>query len=121
MTAPGDGASAPRPPPPPLRPLAWREIGWIYLVLQGSGALLLGVALGVLLALRPLLGGGDAPFLRSWLATFVLLPVTFCPALALWHRWALRRFGKRGGWFRAIAEVAFAVEVIACVLFHRIA
>ena len=105
----------------PATPLAWRELLRLYLVLQLGSGLLLAAAFGVLAALRPLFGSGDAPFLRSWLTTFVLLPVTFVPALALWNRWVVARVGRRSGWFRVMVEVAFAVEFLACVVLHRIA
>jgi hypothetical protein len=110
---------AARPPAP--APLAWGELLRLYLVLQVGSGLLLAAAFGVLAALRPLFGAGDAPFLRSWLTTFVLLPVTFVPALALWNRWVVARVGRRSGWFRLMVEVAFAVEFLACVVLHRIA
>jgi len=98
-----------------------RELARLYLALQLGAGLLLAAAYAVLAALRPLFGAGGQPFLRSWLATFVLLPVTFVPALVVWNRWVVARVGRRSGWFRLIVEVAFAVEFLACVLIHRIA
>ena len=114
------------PAPPPVadsRPgrIGGRELARLYLALQLGAGLLLAVAYAVLAALRPLFGAGDAAFLRSWLATFVLLPVTFVPALIVWNRWVVARVGRRSGWFRFIVEVAFAIEFLACVLIHRIA
>lgn len=114
-----------RPAPPVVESkaarLPWRELARLYLALQLGAGLLLAAAFALLAALRPLFGRGDASFLRSWLTTFVLLPVTFVPALALWNRWVVARVGRRSGWFRLIVEVAFAVEFLACVLMHRIA
>jgi hypothetical protein len=101
--------------------LGGRELARLYLALQLGAALLLAAAYAVLAALRPLLGERGQPFLRSWLATFVLVPVTFVPALVVWNRWVVARIGRRSGWFRVIVEVAFAVEFLACVLIHRIA
>ena len=80
--------------------------------------MLAGYAL--LWAARPLFGG-DASFLGRWSVVFVLVPITFAPALIAWHSWAVRRFGKRGGFFRLVAEVAFAAELIGCVLYQRLA
>lgn len=111
----------PRTPDPRAAKLGGRELARLYLALQFGAGLLLAAAYALLAALRPLFGGGDAPFLRSWLATFVLLPVTFVPALVVWNRWVVARVGRRSGWFRLIVEVAFAVEFLACVLLHRIA
>ena len=91
---------------------------WVALQLGGLATLLAGYAL--LWAARPLFGG-DASFLGRWSVVFVLVPITFAPALIAWHSWAVRRFGKRGGFFRLVAEVAFAAELIGCVLYQRLA
>jgi hypothetical protein len=109
------------PPPAVPTPIDWRLLARFYVALQLGAGLLLAAAFAVLAALRPLFGAGDAPFLRSWLTTFVLLPVTFVPALALWNRWVVARVGRRSSWFRVIVEVAFAIEFLACVVVHRIA
>ena len=99
---------------PPSR----RLLVWFALQAGGLATLLVGFAL--LWAMRPLLGGGTA-FLGRWGIAFVLVPVTFVPALVVWHSWALRSFGKRAGFFRLVAEVAFAAELIGCVLYQRLA
>ena len=105
------------PAPAPTTPL--RRALLVWAVLQGGGlvSLLLGFAL--LAALEPLIG--PRAFLGRWTASFVLVPVTFVPVLVAWHAWALRRFGKRGTLFRFAAEIAFATELIGCVLWLRIA
>ena len=97
----------------------WRAL-LVYLVLQGGGLLALAVGFAVLAAARPLLGSGTV-FLGRWSTSFVLVPVTFVPALVAWHGWALRRFGRRPTLFRFTAEVAFAAELIGCVLYQRLA
>ncbi len=112
------------PPPPsaaPLAPLPWRDRFRVLAVLQVGGAATLLAAATLVAAIAPLFGSQGASFLRQWTTAFVLLPATFVPALVLWHRWALRRFGKRGTLFRVVAEVAFSVELIGCVLFQNIA
>ncbi len=112
------------PPPPataPLPRLSWRTRFRIWAVLQLGGAATLLAAALLVAAIAPLFGRVGSGFLRQWSTAFLVLPATFIPALILWHRWALARFGKRGGFFRLVAEVAFAVEVIGCVLFQNIA
>jgi hypothetical protein len=123
VSAKQNGHVAPPPPEPAAaaRPIAWRELLRLYLALQLSAGLLLAAAFAVLAALRPLFGGGDSSFLRSWLATFVLAPITFVPVLVRWNRWVLGRIGRRSAWVRALAELALFVEVVACVLLQRIA
>lgn len=109
------------PPVPPLGPLPWRQRLWVYAALQlGSLATLLVAAL-LVAAIAPLFGRHGSLFLRQWMVAFVVVPLTFVPALVVWHRWALARFGKRGGLFRLVAEVAFASELIGCVLIQRLA
>ena len=92
----------------------------LYAVLQSGGLLSLLLGLALLAGVRPLLGA-DSAFLRGWAASFVVVPVTFVPALVAWHRWALRRYGRRPGRFRLVAELAFAAELIGCVLYQRLA
>jgi hypothetical protein len=113
-----NGSGKPAPPP---RRLDAAEIFRLYLVLQVAAGLTLGAAFLLLAALRPLLGSPETPFLRSWLATFVLAPVTFVPTLALWSRWASRRVGRRSGWLRFVVEIAFFLEIVASLLLQRIA
>ncbi len=109
------------PPAVPLRPLAWRHRLLVYATLQVGGLLALAAAALLVAALAPLFGTHGSSFLRQWMVAFLVVPLTFVPALVLWHRWALARFGKRGGLFRLVAELAFASELIGCVLIQRIA
>jgi hypothetical protein len=109
----GHGAATPRP-------IRAAELLRLYLVLQLGAGALLAAAFGVLAALRPLLRAGDASFLRSWLVTFVLAPVTFVPVLARWNRWTLARLGRKSSWVRFLAELALFLEVVACVVLQRI-
>jgi hypothetical protein len=102
-------------------PIPLAELVRLYLVLQVGAGLLLAAAFGVLAALRPLFSAGDASFLRSWLVTFVLAPITFVPVLARWNRWTLARLGRKSSWVRFLAELALFVEVVACVVLQRIA
>lgn len=103
------------------RPIPLAELVRLYVVLQVGAGVLLAAAFGVLAALRPLFNAGDASFLRSWLVTFVLAPITFVPVLARWNRWTLARLGRKSSWVRFIAELALFVEVVACVVLQRIA
>jgi hypothetical protein len=105
----------------PTAPIPLAELVRLYLVLQVGAGLLLAAAFGVLAALRPLFSAGDASFLRSWLVTFVLAPITFVPVLARWNRWTLARLGRKSSWVRFLAELALFVEVVACVVLQRIA
>jgi hypothetical protein len=117
-----DPATQPPPSVAPLAPLPWRDRLRIFAVLQLGGVVALLSAAALLAAIAPLFGaGGGVSFLRQWTTAFVLLPATFVPALVLWHRWALARYGKRGVLFRVVAELAFASEVVGCVLFQNIA
>lgn len=109
------------PPAPALPPLSLRERLLVFAALQLGGLALLAGAGLLASAVAPLFGGGAARFASRWAFALVVVPVTFVPALVVWHRWAVRRFGKRGAYFRLVAEVAFAVEVIGCVLFQNIA
>jgi hypothetical protein len=88
--------------------------------LQAGAFATLLLAGALLLAGRELLGG-DAPILGRWGTVFVLVPVSYVPALVVWHRWAIRRFGRRPATLRLLAEVAFAAELIGCVLYLRLA
>ncbi len=108
-------------PPAPLQPLRWRHRLLVFATLQFGGLATLAAAALLVAAIAPLLGRAASPFLRQWIVAFLVVPLTFVPALVVWHRWALARFGKRGGLFRLVAEVAFAVELIGCVLIQRIA
>lgn len=108
---------SPAPFPTLVRLISRALLVWIVLQVGGLLSLLLGFAL--LAALRPLLG--DGAFLGRWTVSFVLVPLTFVPVLVAWHSWALRRFGRRGTLFRFAAEIAFATELIGCVLWLRIA
>jgi hypothetical protein len=116
----GNGAATPATPAP-TAPIPLAELVRLYLVLQVGAGLLLAAAFGVLAALRPLFSAGDASFLRSWLVTFVLAPITFVPVLARWNRWTLARLGRKSSWVRFLAELALFVEVVACVVLQRIA
>ena len=113
----GEGNGSAAPP----APIPFAELARLYVVLQLGAGLLLAAAFGVLAALRPLFGAGDASFLRSWLVPFVLAPITFVPVLARWNRWTLVRLGRKSSWVRVLAELALFVEVIACVVLQRIA
>ncbi|MSR47112.1 MAG: hypothetical protein EXS13_08615 [Planctomycetes bacterium] len=113
-------ATAPPPSVAPLAPLPWRVRCLIWLGLQVAGGVALIGAWLLLTAIAPLFGGGES-FLERWSTVFVVVPATFIPALVGWHRIALARFGKRGTLFRVVAEVAFAIEVIGCVLFQNLA
>ena len=115
----GDGESARAAPGDRPDRLGLRGSLLLYAALQGGGALALLGGLALLAGLRPLLGGDS--FLGRWGASFVVVPVTFVPALVAWHGWALRRFGRRPRLFRLIAEVAFAAELIGCVLWQGLA
>lgn len=115
-----DRGPATAPPPKALPPLRLSDRLAIWIVLQAGGALTLAVSALLLLALAPLFRG-DRAFLRQWGTAFLVVPLTFVPVLARWHAWALKRYGKRGGFFRLVAEVAFAGELIGCVLMQRIA
>ena len=117
-----DGGATPPPPSvAPLPPLPWSTRLRIWLALQLGSATTLLVAGLLVSAIAPLFGSAGPSFLKQWGTAFIVLPITFVPALIVWHRWALRRFGKRGTLFRVVAEVAFAVEVVGCVLFQNIA
>lgn len=115
------GATPPPSPSQPLRPLPWRERLLVWAVLQLAAGAALATASLLVASIAPLFGPGGASFLRQWSTAFLVLPLTFVPALVIWHRWALRRFGKRGTLFRIAAELAFAVEVVGCVLIQNIA
>ena len=97
----------------------------IWAALQGGGLVTLLAGFAIVAAARSLLRGGAAvpgsDFLRQWGMAFVLVPITFVPVLIVWHRWAVRRFGRRPALFRLVAEVAFAAELIGCVLYQRLA
>jgi hypothetical protein len=116
----GNGSATPTTPAS-MAPIPFAELVRLYLVLQVGAVLLLAAAFGVLAALRPLFSAGDASFLRSWLVTFVLAPITFVPVLARWNRWTLARLGRKSSWVRFLAELALFVEVVACVVLQRIA
>ncbi len=113
---------SPAPPPPDrgieLRP---REIALLYGALQSGAALLLAAAWLAATLLASLAGSGAKSFLGSWLAAFVLVPITFVPALVRWQRWAIARFGRHPRWYRAIIEFAFAAEVVGFILLQRLA
>ena len=115
-TAPSGAA-----PPESSRPLTPPQILGVYCALQAAGCLLLLVAYAVLVVLRPIFFPEETPFFGHWVATFVLVPITYVPALVAWHAWALRRFGRHPRFYRLCAELAFALEVIGCVLAQRIA
>jgi hypothetical protein len=108
----GHGAATPRP-------IRAAELLRLYLVLQLGAGALLAAAFGVLAALRPLLRAGDASFLRSWLVTFVLAPVTFVRCSPAGTADA-RCPGRKSSWVRFLAELALFVEVVACVVLQRI-
>ena len=111
------------PAPPVLLKSSQRLLIWAALQAGGLVTLLAGFAL-VAIARSLLRAGATLPgsdFLRQWGMAFVLVPITFVPVLIVWHRWAVRRFGKRGGFFRFVAEIAFAAELIGCVLYQRLA
>lgn len=95
----------------------------VWFVLQAGGLLTLLAGFGILAAIDALSGVGDSldRFLSRWGTAFVLVPVTFVPVLVLWHRWALQRYGRRPGLFRLAAELAFAAELVGCVLYQRLA
>lgn len=116
----GNGSATPMTPTT-AAPIPLAELVRLYLVLQVGAGLLLAAAFGVLAALRPLFSAGDASFLRSWLVTFVLAPITFVPVLARWNRWTLARLGRKSSWVRVLAELALFIEVVACVVLQRIA
>lgn len=92
-----------------------------YLSLQLVGAVLLGLAWLALRWVQPLLAPGLDAFDRSWAAAFILVPASFAPALMWWHAWVLRRFGNRPRAWRLVAEVAFALQVIVCLVVQGIA
>ena len=91
---------------------------WASLQIGGLATLLAGFALAS--ALFPQFGR-EATFLGRWGTSFVLVPITFAPVLAVWHSWAIRRHGRRLGFLRLVAEVAFAAELVGCVLYQRLA
>ena len=105
----------------PLPPISWRQRLLVWAALQGGGAVTLAGAWLLVFALAPLFGAGARSFARSWSTAFLVVPLTFVPVLVVWHRWVLGRFGKRGGFFRLVAEISFASELIGCVLLQRIA
>lgn len=117
-----DGDAIPGPPRgPPSRALGWRGALLAWSVLQAGGAVALVAALLLLAAFAPGHGADGSGFLRSWGVAFLVVPVTFVPVLARWHSWAVARYGRRPGTFRLFAELAFAVELIGCVLYLRLA
>jgi hypothetical protein len=92
-----------------------------YLALQGAGMILLVAGLVVLRVLQHVAPDRLTAFGASWMAVFVLVPVSFVPALVWWNTWVVRRFGKRPQAWRFTAEVAFALQVIACLIGQGIA
>jgi hypothetical protein len=116
----GDAIAGP-PRGSPARKLGWRGALLAWSVLQAGGAAALAAALLLLAAIAPDHDADRAGFLRSWGVAFLVVPVTFVPVLARWHSWAVARFGRRPGTFRLFAELAFAAELIGCVLYLRIA
>lgn len=118
---PSEPATPAPPSVAPLLPLPWRTRLAIWAALQFGGAATLAAAALLVSAVAPLFGGAGPSFLQRWGLAFVLLPATFIPALVIWHRYALARYGKRATLFRVVAEIAFATELVACVLYQNIA
>ena len=104
-----------------MKALRTREIALLHGMLQLGAALALAAAGLLTMFAARLAGAGVRSFLGSWLAAFVLVPVTFIPVLIRWHRWAEARFGSHPRWYRAITEVAFATEVVVFILLRRLA
>jgi len=92
-----------------------------YLVLQGAGSLLLVSMWFGWKGVQPWLAPQAGSFGSSWIAAFILLPISFAPVLFWWFGWVQRRFGPRPRAWRFTAEVAFAVQVIGCLLLQGIA
>jgi hypothetical protein len=116
---------SPAPPVPSSgRFTASQRLG-VWAALQAGGLVTLLAGFALVATARMLLGSGTdflgPDLLRKWGMAFVLVPVTFVPVLVLWHKWALARYGRRGAFFRFVAEVAFAAELIGCVLYQRLA
>lgn len=104
-------------PTVPLR----RAVPEAYLVLQGAGAGLLALLVVAVQLLRSLVSSRWDDFGTSWTAVFILVPTSFVPALVWWNGWVVRKFGKRPQAWRFTAEVAFALQVIFCLLVLDIA
>jgi predicted membrane-bound mannosyltransferase len=92
-----------------------------YLVLQGAGAGLLLVSWLLWKLLQPLLLPSATDFGTSWTAAFILVPMTFLPALVWWNSWVNDRYGRRPRAWRVAAEVAFALQVVATLVLQGIA
>jgi hypothetical protein len=107
--------------PAPKSKLTWRDRLVVWAALQVGGAATLLAVVALLLLVVPGSHERTQSFLRRWGTAFVIVPITFAPVLAAWHSWATRRFGRRPGFFRFVAEAAFAVELIAAVLVQRLA
>ena len=75
-------------------PWDWQRGVALYFALQVAGAAAMGVGLGALWLVEPVLGRGVGAFTRSWAMAFVLVPLTFVPILAVWHRQVVRRCGQ---------------------------
>ena len=93
--------------------------GWLVLQIT-SGLALVAVWFLLRLVVEWFFPGGDE-FRTSWLAAFVVVPVGFLPVLVWWQGWAGRRFGRQPRTFRLVTEVAFALDVVGCLLLRGIA
>ena len=92
-----------------------------YAVLQGLGAGLLLLLWGAGRLLKPWIAPELGDFGASWAGVFILVPVSFVPALMWWHGWVCRRYGERPRAWRLVAELAFALQVVACLILRGIA
>ncbi len=103
------------------RPALLRTSVCAYLVLQATGLAGLLAILGIVWLLRSQIGLRLPWFHSVWFSAFVLVPVSFVPALTWWHGWAVARYGRHPTTFRVVAEVSFALEIVGYLLFQGLA
>ena len=92
-----------------------------YGVLQlTTAASLVAVWVVLVFLVRQFLPGAD-DFNTSWAAAFLVVPVGFLPVLVWWQGWAIRRYGRHPRLWRLAAELAFAVDVVGCLVLRGLA